>query len=156
MCLTVIYIFRVLEIDETNGNDLPLESILDVRVIDGDLPETNSFRYKVVENAFGADKFTMITNPDGSGSLKIIKVSFSLCYKLPSTVACRHTFEVSDIISDRSSISSRKHNFPFNILSLQYYLKHLAYILTKRCLDNRIFVNFLTAVGHIVAHCGLI
>lgn len=95
MCLTVIYIFRVLEIDETNGNDLPLESILDVRVIDGDLPETNSFRYKVVENAFGADKFTMITNPDGSGSLKIIKVSFSLCYKLPSTVACRHTFEVS-------------------------------------------------------------
>lgn len=67
----------MLEIDETDGDDLPLGSILDVSVTDGDLPETNNFRYKVVENAFGADKFTMVTNPDGTGSLKITKVCSS-------------------------------------------------------------------------------
>ena len=66
---------RVLDIDETDGDaDLPSASILDVSVTDGDLPETNVFRYKVVENAFGADKFEMVTNADGSGSLKITKV----------------------------------------------------------------------------------
>ncbi|XP_022688346.1 putative neural-cadherin 2 [Varroa jacobsoni] len=89
----------VLEIDETNGNDLPLESILDVRVIDGDLPETNSFRYKVVENAFGADKFTMITNPDGSGSLKIIK---ELDYEVASQ---RNGFNLTIMVSDNNDVT---------------------------------------------------
>ncbi|OQR68970.1 neural-cadherin-like [Tropilaelaps mercedesae] len=89
----------VLEIDETDGDDLPLGSILDVSVTDGDLPETNSFRYKVVENAFGADKFTMITNPDGTGSLKIIK---ELDYEVASQ---RNGFNLTIMVSDNNDVA---------------------------------------------------
>lgn len=63
------------EVDETEGDNIPETPILVVSVNDGDLLETNRFSYKVIDNAFGADKFTMVTNSDGTGSLKIAKVS---------------------------------------------------------------------------------
>lgn len=64
------------EVDETEGDNIPETPILVVSVNDGDLLETNRFSYKVIDNAFGADKFTMVTNSDGTGSLKIAKVSY--------------------------------------------------------------------------------
>ncbi|XP_078049941.1 neural-cadherin isoform X3 [Augochlora pura] len=60
------------EVDETEGPDLPEMPILTVTVHDED--ETNKFQYKVIENsAYGADKFTMVRNNDGTGSLKIVQ-----------------------------------------------------------------------------------
>ncbi|XP_066938449.1 neural-cadherin-like isoform X1 [Macrobrachium rosenbergii] len=62
----------VTETDETEGLDLPVQPILTVSVFDED--EKNTFLYKVIESSgFGADKFVMVTNPDGTGSLKVIK-----------------------------------------------------------------------------------
>ncbi|XP_054165441.1 neural-cadherin-like isoform X3 [Oppia nitens] len=61
------------EVDETEGDSLPEVPILVVSVNDGDLLETNRFSYKVIDNAFGSDKFTMVTNSDGTGSLKVAK-----------------------------------------------------------------------------------
>ncbi|XP_067135660.1 neural-cadherin-like isoform X2 [Centruroides vittatus] len=61
------------EVDETESDNIPETPILVVSVNDGDLLETNRFSYKVIDNAFGADKFTMVTNSDGTGSLKIAK-----------------------------------------------------------------------------------
>lgn len=61
----------ITEVEETDEVNLPESPILTVTVQDED--ETNFFSYKVVENSgFGADKFEMIMNPDGSGSLKIV------------------------------------------------------------------------------------
>lgn len=52
-------------------NNLLLQ-ILTVTVHDED--ETNNFQFKVLENSgFGADKFTMVRNNDGTGSLKIVQ-----------------------------------------------------------------------------------
>ncbi|XP_058799205.1 neural-cadherin isoform X1 [Phymastichus coffea] len=60
------------EVDETDGPDLPDMPILTVTVHDED--ETNKFQYKVIENSgYGADKFTMVRNNDGTGSLKIVQ-----------------------------------------------------------------------------------
>uniref|UniRef100_A0A1B0FLR7 Neural-cadherin 2 n=1 Tax=Glossina morsitans morsitans TaxID=37546 RepID=A0A1B0FLR7_GLOMM len=60
------------EVDETNGTFLPETPILTVTVQDED--ETNSFQYKVVPNSgFGAEKFAMVRNADGTGSLKIVQ-----------------------------------------------------------------------------------
>nr|CAD7425766.1 unnamed protein product [Timema monikensis] len=60
------------EVDETDGITLPETPILTVTVHDED--ETNKFQYKVIEDSgFGADKFTMVRNNDGTGSLKIVK-----------------------------------------------------------------------------------
>ncbi|TGZ48742.1 Uncharacterized protein DBV15_06802 [Temnothorax longispinosus] len=60
------------EVDETEGPDLPEMPILTVTVHDED--ETNKFQYKVIENSgYGADKFTMVRNNDGTGSLKIVQ-----------------------------------------------------------------------------------
>ncbi|XP_043475146.1 neural-cadherin isoform X3 [Leptopilina heterotoma] len=60
------------EVDETDGPDLPDVPILTVTVHDED--ETNKFQYKVIENSgYGADKFTMVRNNDGTGSLKIVQ-----------------------------------------------------------------------------------
>ncbi|UYV85015.1 hmr-1 [Cordylochernes scorpioides] len=61
------------EVDETEGDELPDTPILIVSVNDGDQLETNRFSYQVINNTFGADKFTMVTNSDGTGSLKIAK-----------------------------------------------------------------------------------
>uniref|UniRef100_A0A6P7F1C7 Neural-cadherin-like isoform X3 n=1 Tax=Diabrotica virgifera virgifera TaxID=50390 RepID=A0A6P7F1C7_DIAVI len=60
------------EVDETDGATLPEMPILTVTVHDED--ETNKFQYKVIENSgYGADKFTMVRNNDGTGSLKIVQ-----------------------------------------------------------------------------------
>ncbi|KYB27320.1 Neural-cadherin-like Protein [Tribolium castaneum] len=60
------------EVDETDGTTLPEMPILTVTVHDED--ETNKFQYKVLENSgYGADKFTMVRNNDGTGSLKIVQ-----------------------------------------------------------------------------------
>ncbi|XP_054282160.1 neural-cadherin-like [Macrosteles quadrilineatus] len=60
----------VTEVLETNGTTLPSEPILTVTVLDED--EQNDFHYKVIENSgFGADKFSMVRNPDGTGSLLV-------------------------------------------------------------------------------------
>ncbi|XP_066902324.1 neural-cadherin isoform X6 [Halyomorpha halys] len=60
------------EVDETDGVNLPETPILTVTVHDED--ETNKFQYKVIENSgYGADKFTMVRNNDGTGSLKIVQ-----------------------------------------------------------------------------------
>ncbi|KAE8737624.1 hypothetical protein FOCC_FOCC016911, partial [Frankliniella occidentalis] len=60
------------EVDETDGTTLPEMPILTVTVHDED--ETNKFQYKVIENSgLGADKFTMVRNNDGTGSLKIVQ-----------------------------------------------------------------------------------
>ena len=62
----------VTEVDETEGQKLPTETILTVTVHDED--EKNNFSYKVIETSgYGSEKFAMTTNPDGSGSLKIIE-----------------------------------------------------------------------------------
>ncbi|XP_076224094.1 neural-cadherin isoform X3 [Nomia melanderi] len=62
----------ITEVDETEGPDLPEMPILTVTVHDED--ETNKFQYKVIENSgYGADKFTMVRNNDGTGSLKIVQ-----------------------------------------------------------------------------------
>ncbi|XP_037905049.1 neural-cadherin isoform X5 [Hermetia illucens] len=60
------------EVDETDGTNLPEMPILTVTVHDDD--ETNKFQYKVIDNSgYGADKFTMVRNNDGTGSLKIVQ-----------------------------------------------------------------------------------
>nr|CAH0107913.1 unnamed protein product [Daphnia galeata] len=60
------------EVDETDGIALPDAPILRVTVHDED--ETNTFHYKVIESSgFGADKFTMVRNNDGTGSLKVVQ-----------------------------------------------------------------------------------
>ncbi|KAH1014302.1 hypothetical protein HUJ04_003158 [Dendroctonus ponderosae] len=60
------------EVDETDGSALPEMPILTVTVHDED--ETNKFQYKVLESSgYGADKFTMVRNNDGTGSLKIVQ-----------------------------------------------------------------------------------
>lgn len=60
------------EVDETDGTNLPEMPILTVTVHDED--ETNKFQYKVIDNSgYGADKFTMVRNNDGTGSLKIVQ-----------------------------------------------------------------------------------
>ncbi|XP_037558353.1 neural-cadherin isoform X4 [Dermacentor silvarum] len=61
------------DVEETEADNIPENPILVVSVNDGDLLETNRFSYKVIDNTFGSDKFTMVTNSDGTGSLKIAK-----------------------------------------------------------------------------------
>lgn len=60
------------EVDETMDNKIPETPILIVQVNDADSLESNRFSYRVVEG-YGFDKFTMVTNSDGTGSLKIAK-----------------------------------------------------------------------------------
>lgn len=60
------------EVDETEGAKLPELPILTVTVNDDD--EVNNFQYKIIESSgYGADKFTMIKNNDGTGSLKVVQ-----------------------------------------------------------------------------------
>ncbi|CAL4150228.1 unnamed protein product, partial [Meganyctiphanes norvegica] len=63
------------EVDVTESEEVSQldKAILTVAVKDED--ETNTFFYKVIEDSgYGADKFQMDTNSDGTGSLKIKKV----------------------------------------------------------------------------------
>lgn len=82
------------EVEETDGDQIPDFPILVVSVNDGDLLETNRFNYKVADKQFGADKFTMWTNPDGSGSLKIAK---PLDFEDPQQ---RYGFNITISVSD--------------------------------------------------------
>ncbi|XP_015784984.1 neural-cadherin [Tetranychus urticae] len=82
------------EVDETEGDQLPEFPILVVSVNDGDLLETNRFNYKVEPGQFGSDKFTMVTNNDGTGSLKVAK---PLDYEDPRQ---RYGFNITIIVSD--------------------------------------------------------
>ncbi|KAG1685476.1 Neural-cadherin [Nymphon striatum] len=61
------------EVEETEGDKIPYIPVLIVSVNDKDLLETNRFSYKVVNKSVGADRFTMVTNSDGTGSLKVAK-----------------------------------------------------------------------------------
>lgn len=60
------------EVDETLDGKIPETPILIVQVTDGDSLESNRFSYRVIDGV-GSDKFTMVTNADGTGSLKIAK-----------------------------------------------------------------------------------
>nr|CAD7597146.1 unnamed protein product [Timema genevievae] len=58
------------EVDETDGITLPETPILTVTVHDED--EINKFQYKIVDNSgYGADKFKISRNIDGTGALMI-------------------------------------------------------------------------------------
>jgi hypothetical protein len=60
------------EVEETDGSSLPDAPILTVTVSDDD--ELNNFQYKIIESSgYGADKFSMIKNTDGTGSLKVVQ-----------------------------------------------------------------------------------
>lgn len=88
------------EVDETESDLLPETPILVVSVNDADLLETNRFSYKVIETSPGADKFTMVTNSDGTGSLKVAK---PLDYEDP---AQRYGFNVTIQVSDNGESTS--------------------------------------------------
>ncbi|XP_050321161.1 putative neural-cadherin 2 isoform X1 [Bactrocera neohumeralis] len=85
------------EVDETNGTAIPDAPILTVTVQDED--ETNSFQYKVVPNSgFGAEKFAMVRNVDGTGSLKITQ---PLDYEDPlQSSGFRFRIQVNDMGDD--------------------------------------------------------
>lgn len=88
------------EIDETVDNQLPDTPILTVTVHDED--ETNDFQYKVIKNSgFGADKFMMVRNEDGTGSLKIVQ---PLDFEDPlQSHGFRFRIQVSDQIFDENA-----------------------------------------------------
>ncbi|KPL94053.1 neural-cadherin-like protein [Sarcoptes scabiei] len=91
------------EVDETDGEMLPETPILVVSVNDQDLLETNRFSYRVLENSFGADKFTMVTNSDGTGSLKVAK---PLDYE---DLQQRYGFNITIQVSDSGENSESYH-----------------------------------------------
>ena len=72
--------------------------ILTVTVHDED--ESNKFHYKVIESSgFGADKFTMVRNNDGTGSLKVVQ---SLDYEDQlQRAGFRFRIQVNDKVSTR-------------------------------------------------------
>ena len=89
------------EVDETEGDQLPDLPILVVSVNDADLLETNRFSYKVTDKQFGADKFTMVTNSlDGTGSLKVAK---PLDFEDPQQ---RYGFNITISVSDHGGESN--------------------------------------------------
>lgn len=94
------------EVDETNGTYIPETPILTVTVQDED--ETNSFQYKVVPNSgFGADKFAMVRNADGTGSLKIIQ---PLDYEDPlQSSGFRFRIQVNDKGEDSGAAGDKYH-----------------------------------------------
>ncbi|UYV67730.1 hmr-1 [Cordylochernes scorpioides] len=95
------------EVDETEGDNIPETPILVVSVNDGDLLETNRFSYKVIDNAFGADKFTMVTNSDGTGSLKIAKpLDFE-------DLQQRFGFNITIVVSDHGGESSEPYHMDY-------------------------------------------
>ena len=62
--------------------------------------ETNRFSYKVADKQFGADKFTMVTNIDGTGSLKVAK---ALDYE---DLQQRYGFNITISVSDHGGESN--------------------------------------------------
>jgi hypothetical protein len=87
------------EVDETEGTILPDVPILTVTVLDED--ETNKFHYKVIgKQGYGADKFTMVRNSDGTGSLKVVQ---PLDYEDPKQ---QNGFRFRIQVNDRVSVVS--------------------------------------------------
>lgn len=96
------------EVPETEGDNIPEQPILVVSVKDDDLPETNNFHYKVIESSgFGADKFTMVRNADGTGSLKVAK---PLDYEDPRQ---RYGFNFTIQVNDKGGDSDDKYHIAF-------------------------------------------
>ncbi|XP_049964454.1 neural-cadherin-like [Schistocerca serialis cubense] len=82
------------EVEETDSRNIPEEPILTVSVHDED--ETNDFVYEIIENSgYGSDKFIIISNSDGSGSIKIVK---DLDYE---DLMQRHGFRFKIRVSDK-------------------------------------------------------
>ncbi|XP_015922304.1 neural-cadherin-like isoform X1 [Parasteatoda tepidariorum] len=96
------------QVDETEGDDIPELPILVVSVKDEDLLETNRFSYKVINNTFGADKFTMVTNSDGTGSLKIAK---PLDYEDPMQ---RYGFNITIQVSDHGGETTNAYHIDYS------------------------------------------
>lgn len=90
------------EVDETLDGKIPETPILIVQVNDADSLESNRFTYKVV-SGFGADKFTMVTNADGTGSLKIAK---PLDYEDPEQ---KYGFNITIQVNDGGEIEGVSH-----------------------------------------------
>lgn len=95
------------EVDETEDDNLPELPILVVSVNDGDLLETNRFSYKVIDNTFGSDKFTMVTNSDGTGSLKVAK---PLDYE---DIQQRYGFNITIQVSDNGGESADNYHIDY-------------------------------------------
>lgn len=93
---------QLVEIDETLDGKLPETPIAIVQVSDLDSLESNRFTYRVV-SGYGADKFTMVTNADGSGSLKIAK---PLDYEDPNQ---KYGFNITIEVNDGGEIDSVEH-----------------------------------------------
>ncbi|KFM57364.1 Neural-cadherin, partial [Stegodyphus mimosarum] len=96
------------QVDETEGDDIPELPILVVSVRDEDLLETNRFSYKVINSTFGADKFTMVTNSDGTGSLKVAK---PLDYEDPMQ---RYGFNITIQVSDHGGETSNTYHIDYS------------------------------------------
>lgn len=94
------------EINETVDNKLPDMPILTVTVHDED--ETNDFQYKVIKNSgFGADKFLMVRNEDGTGSLKIVQ---PLDFEDPmQSHGFRFRIQVSDQVFEEDGVVDEYH-----------------------------------------------
>ncbi len=123
------------EVDETEGDSLPEVPILVVSVNDGDLLETNRFSYKVIDNAFGSDKFTMVTNSDGTGSLKVAK---PLDYE---DLQQRYGFNITISVSDNGGESTDSYHVDYAKVNVRYdlifhlfkFLKNLVFIEIHYC-----------------------
>ncbi|XP_076325233.1 neural cadherin isoform X1 [Tachypleus tridentatus] len=94
-------------VDETEGDNIPETPILVVSVNDKDLLETNRFSYKVIDDAFGSDRFTMVTNSDGTGSLKVAK---PLDYE---DMQQRFGFNITIQVSDHGGESSEPNHLDY-------------------------------------------
>lgn len=90
------------EVDETFDNKIPETPILIVQVIDADTLESNRFTYRVLPG-FGSDKFTMVTNVDGTGSLKIAK---PLDFENPDQ---KYGFNLTIEVNDGGEIENVRH-----------------------------------------------
>ena len=94
----------LVEIDESSENSNLDEPILLVNVADEDL--INDYHYKVMESSgLGSEKFQMITNMDGTASLKVIK---PLDYEdLTNRKGLRFKIQVTD----RRVLGGKHHDF---------------------------------------------
>lgn len=90
------------EVDETLEGKIPETPILIVQVSDADSLESNRFSYRVIDG-YGSDKFTMVTNTDGTGSLKIAK---PLDFEDPDQ---KYGFNITIQVNDGGDIDGIEH-----------------------------------------------
>lgn len=93
----------VTEVDETLEGKIPETPILILQVNDADSLESNRFSYKVIDG-YGADKFTMVTNSDGTGSLKIAK---PLDFEDPTQ---KYGFNITVQVNDGGEVDGVSHS----------------------------------------------